>query len=75
VTGQQRICWSEVTAGALTGVIFVALSFTFDQVMADEVWLGRAATLLIILAQPLACMPPTVVTINAQSCGSARGPR
>lgn len=50
-------------AGALTGLIFVALSFNFDQVMADEVWLGRAATGLIILAQPigyaLVCLWPS----------------
>jgi hypothetical protein len=41
-------------AGALTGLIFVALSFNFDQIISDEVWLGRAGTGLILLAQPIA---------------------
>ncbi len=41
-------------AGALTGLIFVALSFNFDQIIRDEVWLGRAGTGLILLAQPIA---------------------
>jgi len=41
-------------AGALTGLIFVALSLNFDQIISDEVWLGRAGTGLIMLAQPIA---------------------
>ena len=41
-------------AGALTGLIFVALSLNFDQIISDEVWLGRAGTGLILLAQPIA---------------------
>jgi hypothetical protein len=41
-------------AGALTGLIFVALSFNFDQIIGDEAWLGRAGTGLILLAQPIA---------------------
>jgi hypothetical protein len=40
-------------AGALTGLIFVALSFNFDQVLKDEVWLDRAGTGLVMLAQPI----------------------
>ena len=50
-------------AGALTGLIFVALSFNFDQIISDEVWVGRAGTGLILLAQPIAyalvCLWPT----------------
>lgn len=41
-------------AGALTGLIFVALSLNFDQIISDEVWLARAGTGLILLAQPIA---------------------
>jgi hypothetical protein len=54
-------------AGALTGLIFVALSFNFDHIISDETWLGRAATGLIILAQPilyaLICLWPTQTTV------------
>jgi hypothetical protein len=39
------------TAAALTGLIFVVLSFNFDHIISDDVWLGRAATGLIMLAQ------------------------
>ncbi len=50
-------------AGALTGLIFVALSFNFDQIISDDLWLGRAGTGLILLAQPIAyalvCLWPT----------------
>ncbi len=41
-------------AGALTGLIFVALAFNFDHIISDDVWLGRAGTGLILLAQPIA---------------------
>lgn len=41
-------------AGALTGLIFVALSLNFDQIISDQAWLGRAGTGLILLAQPIA---------------------
>jgi hypothetical protein len=40
-------------AGALTGLIFVALSFNFEQIIAGQAWLDRAATGLITLAQPI----------------------
>src|SRR5580693_3995254 len=41
------------TAAALTGLIFVALSFNLDHVIGDETWLNRAASGLIMLAQPI----------------------
>jgi hypothetical protein len=44
---------AQVSASAaLTGLIFVVLSFNFDQIVGDKVWLGRAGTGLILLAQP-----------------------
>ncbi len=44
---------AQVTASAaLTGLIFVVLSFNFDQIVGDKAWLGRAGTGLILLAQP-----------------------
>jgi hypothetical protein len=44
---------AQVTASAaLTGLIFVVLSFNFDQIVGDRVWLGRAGTGLVLLAQP-----------------------
>ena len=50
-------------AGALTGLIFVALSLNFDQIISDEIWLPRGGTGLILLAQPivyaLVCLWPT----------------
>jgi hypothetical protein len=51
------------TAAALTGLIFVALSFNLDHVIGDDTWLNRAASGLIMLAQPivyaLVCLWPT----------------
>jgi hypothetical protein len=44
---------AQVSASAaLTGLIFVVLSFNFDQIVGDKVWLGRAGTGLVLLAQP-----------------------
>jgi len=40
-------------AAALTGLIFVVLSFNFDHIVGDAEWLGRAGTGLILLAQPV----------------------
>ncbi len=40
-------------AAALTGLIFVALSFNFDAIIANPTMLGRAAAGLIMLAQPI----------------------
>ncbi len=41
----------------------MALSFNFDQIISDDVWLGRAGTGLLLLAQPIAyalvCLWPT----------------
>jgi hypothetical protein len=43
---------AQVSAsGALTGLIFVVLSFNFDQIVGDVVWLGRAGAGLVLLAQ------------------------
>jgi hypothetical protein len=56
-------------AAALTGLIFVALSLNLDHVIEDGAWLGRAATGLIMLAQPivyaLVCLLP-LSTASAQ---------
>ena len=44
---------AQVSASAaLTGLIFVVLSFNFDQIVGDIVWLGRAGAGLVLLAQP-----------------------
>ena len=44
---------AQVSASAaLTGLIFVVLAFNFDQIVGDKVWLGRAGTGLVLLAQP-----------------------
>jgi hypothetical protein len=44
---------AQVTASAaLTGLIFVVLSFNFDHIVGDKAWLGRAGTGLVLLAQP-----------------------
>ena len=44
---------AQVTASAaLTGLIFVVLSFNFDHIVSDKAWLGRAGTGLVLLAQP-----------------------
>jgi hypothetical protein len=40
-------------AAALTGLLFVALSFNLERIAADRTWLGRAGTGLIYLAQPV----------------------
>ena len=40
-------------AAALTGLLFVALSFNLDRIAADRTWLSRAGTGLIYLAQPV----------------------
>jgi modulator of FtsH protease len=40
-------------AAALTGLLFVALSFNLERIAADQTWLRRAGTGLIYLAQPL----------------------
>jgi hypothetical protein len=40
-------------AAALTGLLFVALSFNLERIAADRTWLSRAGTGLIYLAQPL----------------------
>ena len=43
---------AQVSASAaLTGLIFVVLSFNFDQIVGDIVWVGRGAG-LVLLAQP-----------------------
>jgi hypothetical protein len=50
--------WADYFVGlagasaALTGLIFVVLSFNFNHIVGDRVWLGRAGTGLILLAQP-----------------------
>src|SRR5262249_61562487 len=38
---------------ALTGLLFVALSFNLERIAADRTWLSRAGTGLIYLAQPV----------------------
>ena len=51
--------WSEYfmaqagAAAALTGLLFVALSFNLERIAADRTWLSRAGTGLIYLAQPV----------------------
>jgi modulator of FtsH protease len=40
-------------AAALTGLLFVALSFNLERIAADRTWLSRAATGLIYLALPV----------------------
>jgi modulator of FtsH protease len=40
-------------AAALTGLLFVALSFNLERIAADRTWLSRAGTGLIYLAQPV----------------------
>jgi hypothetical protein len=40
-------------AAALTGLLFVALSFNLERIAADQTWLRRAGTGLIYLAQPV----------------------
>lgn len=40
-------------SAALTGLIFVVLSFNFDHIVSDRTWLGRAGTGLILLFQPM----------------------
>lgn len=40
-------------SAALTGLIFVVLSFNFDYIVGDNEWVGRAGTGLILLAQPM----------------------
>ena len=37
-------------AAALTGLLFVALSFNLERIAADRTWLSRAGTGLIYLA-------------------------
>ncbi len=61
VSGQVNplASWTEYflaqagAAAALTGLLFVALSFNLDRIAADRTWLGRAGTGLIYLAQPV----------------------
>jgi hypothetical protein len=44
---------AQVSASAaLTGLIFVVLSFNFDRITSNKVWLGVAAADLMLLAQP-----------------------
>jgi hypothetical protein len=40
-------------SAALTGLIFVVLSFNFDHIVSDRTWLGRAGTGLVLLVQPM----------------------
>jgi len=40
-------------AAALTGLLFVALSFNLERIAADRTWLSRAGTGLIYLAEPV----------------------
>lgn len=40
-------------SAALTGLIFVVLSFNFDHIVSDRTWLGRAGTGLILIFQPM----------------------
>jgi hypothetical protein len=40
-------------AAALTGLLFVALSFNLERIATDQTWLRRAGTGLIYLAQPV----------------------
>jgi hypothetical protein len=61
VSGQVNplASWTEYflaqagAAAALTGLLFVALSFNLDRITADRAWLSRAGTGLIYLAQPV----------------------
>jgi len=53
------VSWAEYflaqagAAAALTGLLFVALSFNLERIAADRTWLSRAGTGLIYLAQPV----------------------
>jgi hypothetical protein len=62
---------------ALAGLIFVALSFNFEIVLQDDVWLVRAASGLLLLAEPilsaLVCLWPAPTWRSASCSQRSRG--
>jgi hypothetical protein len=54
-------------AAALTGLLFVALSFNLERIAADRTWLSRAGTGLIYLALPV--IVSLVALFPTRTCG------